>query len=101
MAFSLAQATKISTWGNSDAVRIPRQVLKAVGLASGDSVNVVVNERNNIEIVRKKGGHRCVKPAKGITFESLFTGYDLAKATSTEAWPNEGMIGAEFEAWSR
>lgn len=101
MVFPLAQATKVSTWGNSGAIRIPRHMLKTVGLSSGDNVNVVVNERNNIEILPKKRDHRCVKPAAGITFDSLFAGYDSVDASLSSPWPSENMVGAEFEAWSR
>lgn len=96
-------ATKISSWGNSDAVRIPRSLLKRVGLSSGDGVDVVVNERNNIEIVPRSRVHRRVKPMRGITFDSLFAGHDPSawKADASPAWPDDDMVGAEFEAWSR
>lgn len=98
-----ASVTKIASWGNSDAVRIPRALLRLVGLSSGDSVDIVVNERNNIEIVPKGRAHRRVKPARGVTFDSLFANYDSTEAKSAlpPAWPNDDMVGAEFEAWSR
>lgn len=98
-----ASATKIASWGNSDAVRIPRTILRRVGLASGDGVDVVVNERNNIEIIPRARAHRRVKPMRGVTFDSLFAGYDpsATRADLPSAWPDDDMIGAEFEAWSR
>ena len=96
-------ATKIASWGNSDAIRIPRAILKSAGLASGDGVEVVLNERNNIEIIPKARQHRRVKPMRGITFETLFAGYDPSKTAGSmsPAWPDDNMVGAEFEAWSR
>ena len=93
--------TKISTWGNSDAVRIPCAILRAVGLLSGDDVELVVNERNNIEIVPAGKAHRSVRPKRGVTFDALFAGYEPQRQDSTPAWPDDGMVGAELEAWAR
>ena len=99
---ALAQPTKIAPWGNSDAIRIPRAILKRAGLATGDSVDIVVNERNNIEVRHKKKTHRCVKPARGITFDSLFASYQEGESAAvSEGWPNEDMVGSEFESWTR
>lgn len=93
--------TKIATWGNSEAVRIPRSVLRAVGLGAGDDVEVRVNERNRIELVPKQQVHRRVRPTKGVSFDSLFAGYDPAKLPPAPAWPDDDFVGAELEAWSR
>ena len=98
------QPTKIAPWGNSDAVRIPRAILKQAGLATGDLVDIKINERSNIEITRKQKAHRCVKPARGITFDSLFASYQkekLESASETEGWPTDNMVGAEFESWAK
>lgn len=57
-ATALAQPTKIAPWGNSDAIRIPRLILRKADLATGDSVDIVTNERNNIEVMSKKETHR-------------------------------------------
>lgn len=96
-----ATATKISPWGNSDAVRIPRSILRLAGLATGDSVAVTVNERSNIELVRADTAHRRIRPATGITFDSLFSGYEPATELMPAPWPNDDMVGSEFEAWAR
>lgn len=99
MCMTMSQRTKISSWGNSEAVRIPRGILKAAGLASGDDVSVSVNERGNIELVPQQRAHRRVKPARGITYESLFAGYEgNAISASKSAWA-DGFVGAEREAW--
>lgn len=93
--------TKISTWGNSDAVRIPCAILRAVGLLSGDDVELIVNERNNIEIVPAGKSHRSVRPKRGVTFDALFSGYNPQVHSPTPAWPDNDMMGAELEAWTR
>ena len=98
-----AQATRISSWGNSEAVRIPRSLLRTAGLKAGDDVDVVVNERSNIEIVPKKKAHRRVKPAKGVTFDALFAGYEPPSKPIdySSPWLDDELVGAEYEAWSR
>lgn len=97
------QATRISSWGNSDAVRIPRSLLRLAGLKAGDDVDIVVNERSNIEIVPKAKSHRRVKPAKGVTFDSLFAGYESSDKPIdySSPWLGDDLVGAEYEAWSR
>ncbi len=95
------QSTRIAPWGNSEAIRIPQALLRAAGLSAGDDVNIIINERNNIEVVQKPQEHRCVKPTDGITFDTLFAGFDPASlASAAPAWPTDDMEGAEFEAWS-
>lgn len=95
---TLTHQTKIATWGNSEAVRLPRKILKLLGITAGDSVDVVVNERNNIEIIQKEKAHRRVRPMRGITFESLFAGYEPRELPS-DPWPHDELIGAEAKAW--
>lgn len=93
--------TKISTWGNSDAVRIPCAILRAVGLLSGDDVELIVNERNNIEIIPARKSHRSVRPKRGVTFDTLFSNYEPQEHGAAPAWPDDEMVGAELEAWTR
>ena len=84
------QKTRIAAWGNSDGVRIPRHVLKRAGLKTGDRIGVFVNTRGNIEIEREEARpeHRRVKPAPGITFESLFADYaQTDTAAEADPWP--------------
>ncbi|MBR3317718.1 MAG: hypothetical protein IKG21_07910 [Atopobiaceae bacterium] len=92
--------TTVSMWGNSVAVRIPRAILGLVNLAAGDQVNLMVNERGNIELSAVKEKHRHVQPAKAVTFDSVFAGYDGNRLDSSSAWPNDDMVGSEKGAWS-
>lgn len=92
--------TAIASWGNSDAVRIPREALRSVGLRRGDRVSFIPNEKGHLEIVPEKKQHRRVEPARGITFETLFKGYQES-APEQNGWANEDMVGAEWDAWAR
>lgn len=93
--------TRISTWGNSEAVRIPRGTLRAAGLLSGDDVEVVVNERNNIELVPAAKAHRRVLPKRGVNFDTLFAHWEPSAQSATIPWPDDELVGAEREAWAQ
>ena len=93
--------TAVASWGNSEAIRIPQDILRRSGLRRGDRVDFSINERGNIEIIPEKNAHRCVEPAKNVTYETLFNGYAPVEDSGMPAWPNDDMRGAEFEAWSR
>ncbi|WP_139650650.1 AbrB/MazE/SpoVT family DNA-binding domain-containing protein [Raoultibacter phocaeensis] len=93
--------TTISRWGNSEAVRIPREVLRLVGLRSGDQVGFEVNEQGRIELVPVEAAHRRIVPTKGVTFDALFKHYKGGVASSENAWPDDDLVGAEWDAWSR
>lgn len=93
-------ATAIAAWGNSDAIRIPRSLLREVGLRKGDNVELKVNESGRIEIVPEARAHRRVEPARDVTFDSLFKDYVPAACDpSADAWPGDEFVGAEREAW--
>lgn len=70
---------------------------------AGNDADVVVDERGNIEIAPKTKAHRRVKPEKGITFDSLFEGYEPSDKPSdySSPWLGDDLSGAEHEAWSR
>lgn len=93
--------TPIAAWGNSEAVRIPREMLRLVGLRRGDRVGFEVNAQGRLEIVPEKEVHRNVVPARGVTFDGLFKGYKNPAPDGETAWPNEDMVGAERDSWSR
>lgn len=100
-------STAIASWGNSEAIRIPQDMLRRAGLHKGDRVTFEINERGNLEIVPEEKEHRHVAPARGVTYESLFKDYDVSAAVKMPmpegecTWPDDDMAGAEYEAWSR
>lgn len=98
-----AMATAIAAWGNSEAVRLPREVMRSAGLRRGDRVDLVVNESGRIELVPEKRAHRRVAPAKNVSFETLFAGWEgqeSAFACAPSGWPADDLVGAEWDAWS-
>lgn len=92
-------STAIAQWGNSEAVRIPQAILNMANLKRGDKVTPEINERGNIELVPAAQAHRRIQPKRGVTFETLFAGYNAAAPFPASAWPSEDMVGAEWETW--
>lgn len=97
----------IAAWGNSLAVRIPKEVLEQVGLRREDVVDIVVNDAGHIEIIPVEVKHRRGIPTPGVTFESLFEGYTGGpqkirddQGKPLDPWIDEGFYGAEWEVWS-
>lgn len=95
----MSVATTVAPWGNSEAVRIPKSLLRSVGLSAGDKVTIGATERGSIEIVPTRRIHRRVQPKEGVTFATLFDGYEPTTAVDVPSWPSEDMAGAEAEAW--
>ena len=93
-------ATTISPWGNSEAIRIPKSILRSAGLRAGDKVNVSTDHVGRIAITPIRQEHRHVKPQSGITFDSLVADYEPAQLP-TRQWPDEDMRGTEFDVWTR
>lgn len=94
-------ATTIAPWGNSEAVRIPRDVLRSAGLRRGDQVSFEVNRKGRIEIIPQKQPHRRVEPARGVTFDTLFKGYEGGCLANGDAWPSDDLAGADWDSWAR
>ena len=95
-------STTITRWGNSSGVRIPSKVLGASRFKLGDAVDFVVNAHGNIEIIEPARQHRRVLAPGRITAEKLYEQYPIeTPVTTTAAWPDEDMAGAEWESWSK
>jgi antitoxin component of MazEF toxin-antitoxin module len=88
------------TWGNDDlTMRIPRDVLSAAGLSSGDIVDVQVNERGTIELV-PRASCRVGTRRRRVTFDELFRDYRGAGESLADPWGSDELVGAEKDAWS-
>lgn len=87
----------LAKWGNSAAVRIPKQLLEKLSIAIGDELDISANEDGCICIAPFKSEHRKVKAARGVSYAKLFAEYPGYE--SGDAWPNEDMMGKEQEAW--
>ncbi len=91
--------TAVATWGNSNAVRIPHALLKKAGLKKGDVVDLAINDKGRIEIIPEAKTHRVVQPKAGVTFQSLFSGFEGPCSPPETIWLDDDFVGAEREAW--
>ncbi len=96
----MVHATTVSKWGNSEAVRIPRDILRAIGLRAGDKVKMSTTPQGGIHIMPECKEHRRVKPDPTITYEVLFGGYEPPTSLQGDPWASDDMVCAEWEAWS-
>ena len=68
--------TRVSRWGNSLAVRLPRSVAEEAGVTEGDLVDVVVQERSIV-----------VRPrTRRYTLEDLLSGLPEGFEPETTDW---------------
>lgn len=91
--------TRLSRWGNSEAVRVPKAVLDAAGLSLGDELQVEAMGEGVFMARPSKASHRRVKP-EAVTFSSLFSGWSGVVPKASE-YVDDGLVGAELEAWER
>ena len=79
----------VKKWGNSAAVRIPRGVLEAAGLAIEDRVEI-----------REEGGSIVIERARTrYRLEDLLKAHQLlapAADAGDEAWMEDGPVGKEL-----
>lgn len=96
--FASPKQGKVSTWGNSQGVRIPKVILDQVGISVGDCIDILVTDEGYIQISK---AHRRVPADRSITMESLLDGMKSSDIPPAEdPWPSDVMIGAEKESWS-
>lgn len=90
---------KVSSWGNSQGVRIPKSVLAEAGISVGDSIEIVVTDEGFIQISK---AHRQVQADRSITLSSLVgESSEVMPADAGKAWPTDDLVGAEREVWQQ
>lgn len=72
---------KIQKWGNSQGVRIPKQLLSIASISEGDDIEIIA-EYDRI-IIR-----HIDKPIKKYKIEELFADYDSDRKLTEEDWGN-------------
>lgn len=98
-----AAKTTIATWGNSEAVRIPKYLLDMAELHRGDEVFIEFVSRGQLGVRRAvPSEHRHVMPSKRLTFDDLFRGYTGSRLDNGDTWgdADEHATPAEQRAWS-
>lgn len=90
---------KVSSWGNSQGVRIPKAVLAEAGISVGDSIEIMVTDEGFIQISK---AHRQVPADRSVTLSSLVgEGPEAVPTNDGKAWPTDNLVGAEREAWQQ
>jgi antitoxin MazE len=77
---------QIARWGNSLAVRIPRQVAEEAGLQEGDAVALAVESRGAVAIKAVSAPLTLSELVSRITPENQHREEDWGKRVGAEAW---------------
>lgn len=83
----MEEALKLRKWGNSNAIRLPKEMLKQVGITPNDD-EVSVNVTNDSIIIKPK---KEEKP-----LDKLFKDYDSDQPYPFEVVNKGGAIGKEL-----
>ena len=79
--------TQISKWGNSLAIRIPKDVAAAAGLAEGDAVELSA-QADGFSVRRSslRPRYDLEKLMAGVTKDNLHGGIDWGEPKGGEVW---------------
>lgn len=77
---------KIQPWGNSQGIRLTREVLKEAGLDENDTLLEIEVEHNRISLVPK---------SKLTPFQKLFVDYNGEKPETDSLWDEAEPVGKE------
>ncbi len=78
--------TKLAKWGNSFAVRLPKEVVAQTSLNSGDKISVSVEKDGGIVLRPKPRGISLAKLVEGITSENQHSEASWGRTLGKEAW---------------
>lgn len=83
----MEEALKLRKWGNSNAIRLPKEMLKQVGITPNDD-KVSVNVTNDSIIIKPKKEEKLL--------DKLFKDYDSDQPYPFEVVNKGGAIGKEL-----
>ncbi|MDM8331581.1 AbrB/MazE/SpoVT family DNA-binding domain-containing protein [Limosilactobacillus pontis] len=83
----MEEALKLRKWGNSNAIRLPKEMLKQVGITPNDD-EVSVNVTNDSIIIKPKKEEKLLN--------KLFKDYDSDQPYPFEVVNKGGAIGKEL-----
>lgn len=75
----------IQKWGNSLAVRIPKNITKDTRVFEGSSIDIMV-ENGNIVLSPGKKEYSLKELLKNITIENIHSGISTGDQTGGEIW---------------
>lgn len=82
----MATKSQVSRWGNSLAVRIPRQVAEEAGLREGDAVAIAVESQGSVAIRSVSAPPTLSDLVSRITPENQHREEDWGDRVGAEAW---------------
>lgn len=83
----MEEALKLRKWGNSNAIRLPKEMLKQVGIAPNDD-EVSVDVTNDAIIIKPKKEEKML--------DKLFEDYDSNQPYPFEIVDKDGAVGKEL-----
>lgn len=63
--------TQVAKWGNSLAVRLPRQITESAGITEGTTLDLEVGERGELRLTRTKPSYTLEELLAQITPDTL------------------------------
>ena len=79
----MAAKTRISTWGSSLAVRIPKPIAEQWGVREGSAIEIVPEGDN---LVLRKQSYDLTSLLRQVTPDNLHQETDAGSAQGNEAW---------------
>ena len=83
----MEEALKLRKWGNSNAIRLPKEMLKHVGITPNDD-EVSVNVTNDSIVIQPKKKEKLL--------DKLFENYDSSQPYPFEIVDKGGAVGEEL-----
>lgn len=83
----MEEALKLRKWGNSNAIRLPKEMLKQVGITPNDD-EVSVDVTNDAIIIKPKKEEKML--------DKLFEDYDSNQPYPFEIVDKDGAVGKEL-----
>lgn len=78
--------TQLSRWGNSLAVRIPKDVANAAELKEGDDIELNVEGRGAVKLQKPEKKLTLRELVEGITSENVHGETDWSEPRGNEVW---------------
>jgi len=78
--------TRLATWGNSMAIRIPKPVADAAKLHPGDLLELAVEGAGNVRIRKPRHKPTLEELVRGIRAENLHSETDWGAPVGKELW---------------
>ena len=77
---------RLTKWGNSLAVRIPKPIAEEAGLRQGDGLEIVANGHGQVELRARSRRLRLKELVKGINARNLHDATDWGAPAGKEIW---------------